>query len=795
MRKNIKHIINSIVGALALAILCMSAHATVTVLQFYNLGTNGWPTNSAGLTNSINTGGNAPLTATFFGNGAGFTSAQGGNAVSSLGQIIVVGGTGPATVSALQILADGAANADQGYPDAGKVPTGTGVGTNLFLNLYDMGAATNFGGAAFTNPPSYSALIGANMLGGGSGLSLTVAAQTNDSILEIDLSGADIITLTNGHMYVFELSGTSGTYPIGWRFSPTFTYRPGNAYISQGGLPGGYISGSAGKEFALALFGNNLVNPTFPISSVTIARNPDLASYGPPSRYQFAAQGGVAITDTSYVDQGFSGTEIMGETFQYTQTHPIDNIFFACSGTTNTGNYQLYLYDLGTTAPGSSFALGTNANVLDAKGGPFQLATNIFLTTNKYVMKIRLAFVNQPILTNGHYYFFGLSYLGNGSNDLVLELTGSGQTYANGAAYRGPDAVSSSLTNNGFSGVRNFAMAFNAPPPRNFGIATISTNVLTDTWPSVFGNLPVMQTYNTPASTVPATSEGTGSGQGLSQAFVCTNDFYLGGFALRGNGRGSSNCFFTLNLYMITNTFLTSTQADYNTANKWPLNFQPGLDARPLGTCVWQTNVNFLYNTNNSAAGADYFFVLSITNPAYQVLLHSNNIYVVEMVSDTIGANFNNNPWNWARGSGPQATFQTDWIHTGGLPDLATNMVGATGNVQPRGYKRSTTDVELIGGPLSGSIREYWLSIYGAPPPAIRAGNITRSGNDVTFSWNATRSSTYAVLKKNALTDASWTTLTNNYPTGLGAASDTVSFTDTTASGSMGFYRIVTPSP
>jgi hypothetical protein len=81
--------------------------------------------------------------------------------------------------------------------------------------------------------------------------------------------------------------------------------------------------------------------------------------------------------------------------------------------------------------------------------------------------------------------------------------------------------------------------------------------------------------------------------------------------------------------------------------------------------------------------------------------------------------------------------------------------------------------VEVLAGPVT--------------PASITLAGVSRSGNNVTLSWTPTPagSFSYTVQRKINLTDANWTTLQ--------AGVTTVSYTDTTATGSTGFYRVTSP--
>ena len=78
--------------------------------------------------------------------------------------------------------------------------------------------------------------------------------------------------------------------------------------------------------------------------------------------------------------------------------------------------------------------------------------------------------------------------------------------------------------------------------------------------------------------------------------------------------------------------------------------------------------------------------------------------------------------------------------------------------------------------------------LAGSPIPAsITITNVSRNGNNVTLGWSPTPAGTYSysVLRKINLTDANWTT----NQTGISATT----YTDTTATGNTGFYRVTSP--
>ena len=87
------------------------------------------------------------------------------------------------------------------------------------------------------------------------------------------------------------------------------------------------------------------------------------------------------------------------------------------------------------------------------------------------------------------------------------------------------------------------------------------------------------------------------------------------------------------------------------------------------------------------------------------------------------------------------------------------------------------------------NISELKIAVQTGPiaPTSILLGAVSRSGNNVAITWTPTPagSFTYTVQRKLNLTDASWTTL----QTGI----STTSYTDASATGTKGFYRVTSP--
>ena len=122
---------------------------------------------------------------------------------------------------------------------------GTGTGTSaaapLLVNLYDQG------GQVAPNPATYN--TSSNLLGNGNGVSITYVSQAA-GLIRLDFTGSDQVVLVAGHMYAFELAGTSGTTPLLWYRSISDIYTGGAAYRNHG-----YINGTNARDFGLAVSG------------------------------------------------------------------------------------------------------------------------------------------------------------------------------------------------------------------------------------------------------------------------------------------------------------------------------------------------------------------------------------------------------------------------------------------------------------------------------------------------------------------------------------------------------------
>ncbi len=271
-------------GALAALLMTpWTARAGVTVLQNVSPGATNWPGSPL-----ISTPAN-PSTAT---TGESFNSSN-----TNISQTFTITTTNY-TLQTIDLYVGGG--------------SGTGTGTNITLNLYDLGAQTA------PNPNPYtSSILGANLLGSGSGLSITYHSQAN-GVLEFDFTGVDQAYLQLGHVYAFELSGVQGTSPIFWERSGSDTYSGGAAYRNQG-----WINGTSARDFAFAVYGVVNTNP------------PPAQTPTPP---------GFCVVDWSNAHQridGFGASSAWRSTWT---NHEGDMFFSTNTGTTFSTNGTAFSY-------------------------------------------------------------------------------------------------------------------------------------------------------------------------------------------------------------------------------------------------------------------------------------------------------------------------------------------------------------------------------------------------------------------------------------------------------------------
>jgi glucuronoarabinoxylan endo-1,4-beta-xylanase len=221
-----------VLGTFILLAITQAAKAGVTVKEDVAAGATSWP--------------GSPIISTLanpFSTSVMETFTGSGQVTTNIGETFTVV-AGNFTLQTIDLYAGGG--------------SGTGAGTNLVLRLFDLGAQTA------PNPSSYVATAGPDLLGSGAGLSVSYTNQAN-GILEFDFTGSDQVSLTNGHMYAFELAGINGTLPVYWWRTTNDTYSGGAAYRNQG-----WINNNSARDFALAVYGTG--------TNGTITTNPPVAA-------------------------------------------------------------------------------------------------------------------------------------------------------------------------------------------------------------------------------------------------------------------------------------------------------------------------------------------------------------------------------------------------------------------------------------------------------------------------------------------------------------------------------------
>jgi glucuronoarabinoxylan endo-1,4-beta-xylanase len=213
-------------GAFAsLLIMSAAAYAGVTVVQNVSPGATAWP--------------GSPLYSTVSNPNGQLLVGEGFSGASNYTETFTVAGTSNYTLQSVCLYVGGG--------------TGTSDMVPITLNLYDLGAQTA------PNPNSYAA--GFNLLGDGSGLPIAYTTQSN-GVLQLNFTGDDQVYLAAGHLYAFEISGTSGTNPILWYRTTSDTYTGGAAYRGRS-----WLNGTNARDFGLAIYGAVNTNPPPPTSA------------------------------------------------------------------------------------------------------------------------------------------------------------------------------------------------------------------------------------------------------------------------------------------------------------------------------------------------------------------------------------------------------------------------------------------------------------------------------------------------------------------------------------------------
>ncbi len=657
------------------------------------------------------------------------------------------------------------------------------------------------------------------------------SANTNAGIILVDvIAGGPAPTTFYGNSGSFFITTDGSGSATAYGYEDDINYS-GTQYVPFNGFSIG--------------FATNLVhNPSTNV--ITTVLNPVPASYGPPAVWPYFST--LNISDTSFAASALlvNTNSIIGQTFIPTSDFMLRNFYLAGQTTTNTGLYTLVLFDLGFTnmASTAQFAIYNQTaatpsiNLLSHPSAPpggywnfSARGTNAI--TNSTIIKFKLpSAADEVYLTNGHSYFLGLQFIpGSGSNDLVLEKTTSGgSTYTNGVSFAGVPLGTQlwKMTN----AHQNLIMAFDVQNPNPaITVSNYPLTASTHSWPTLAGmangGLPVITAapdtpnfdpsqgadpsyldFTGPGNANSPALQGVNLGSGVrcnSMSFYNTNTFKLGAVGLEMRGIGSSNALFTLNVFQITNNFFTQT----GTIEKWPRNFQPNNDSQPLGVPIFGTNVDFYYTTNNNGGTGTTNQLLVLTlPPQYQAVINGSmtppyQSYVLEISCGDMGQNVGNYgvfllvrnsvDSEWQSGLFPAAVTG----NPSGQDGFATNAAssGSYIEITPMYLGRATPDPELFAGGIvgvgSGTERSMQMALYAAPntSPAssIHITSVTHSGANAVINWTSSGGSspTFTVWRSSSLSPASWTSLQS----GISAST----YTDTTASAGINFYKVSSP--
>jgi uncharacterized repeat protein (TIGR03803 family) len=307
--------------------------------------------------------------------------------------------------------------------------SGTGAGTNVTLRLYDLGSQTA------PNPSPYTAFTsGGNLFGGGNGLSISYVNQTA-GVLRFDFTGDDQVSLSNGHMYVFELAGAVNTSPLFWQRGISDTYPGGAAYRNRT-----WINSNNARDFAMAVYGSISVNTNYPpvpygiVIHIFTELNCGINTDGANPAAGLSLSGGVLYGTTANGGQQGSGTA-----FSLNPDASGFSAFRSFASAPDAGNPQSDLSLSGNLFFGTTFAGGTSG------------AGTVFVgDTNGSVSLIRsFALVDADTATNSG----GASPSGllARSGNMLYGTATAGGTAANGTVF--------SLATNGsaFSVLHNFS--------------------------------------------------------------------------------------------------------------------------------------------------------------------------------------------------------------------------------------------------------------------------------------------------------------------------------------------------
>jgi uncharacterized repeat protein (TIGR03803 family) len=314
------------------------------------------------------------------------------------------------------------------YAGAG---TGTGAGTNITLRLFDLGTQTG------PNPSPYAP--GGDLFNSGNGFPITYTPQTV-GVLQFDFTGNDQVTLTNGHMYAFEVNGVLNSSPVLWQRTISDSYSGGAAYRNRS-----WINGNNAREFALAVYANVIASTNVTTNTFSGLNGIVFHTFTAPSNgiNQDGANPGAGLALSGGV---WCGTTLNGG------AQGAGTAFYMSADGTNFNVIRSFANAPDANNPQGEFSVSGNRFFGTSFGGGNNSAGTVFVgQTNGSVSLLRsFAAVHADTATNS----------GGASPSALLALSGGvlyGTTTAGGAAANG---AIFSLTTNGatFSVLYNFSV-------------------------------------------------------------------------------------------------------------------------------------------------------------------------------------------------------------------------------------------------------------------------------------------------------------------------------------------------
>ena len=310
--------------------------------------------------------------------------------------------------------------------------TGTGNGTNLTLRLFDLGTQTA------PNPNPYAP--GTDLFNSGNGLSISYTPQTT-GVLQFDFTGNDQATLTNGHLYAFEIDGVLNSSPLVWWRTAGATYSGGAAYRNRS-----WINGNGNlRAFTLAVYAsvasntnssgtNTFWGPNGVLSHGFNALSSGINQGGANPVAGLVLSGGVLLGTTLN-----GGSQGAGTAFWMTLDGTNFSTFRTFTNAPDAGNPQGNLAVSGSSFLGTTLAGGNNG------------VGTVFLGSTNGVSIIRsFTIISADEATNS----------GGASPSALLALSGStlyGTTTAGGAGANGT-VFSMSTNGSSFSVLHDFTV-------------------------------------------------------------------------------------------------------------------------------------------------------------------------------------------------------------------------------------------------------------------------------------------------------------------------------------------------